>query len=251
MHAKSRLPLIALAGAALIGAFLAVRPSVGPSPQPAVAAEVGAAADPGALAPFLRFSGTGTVTVKPDIASISASAQATADSSAKALEDASARMERVIAKMKELGIAEDDLRTDQASTYQDYESKRWTAQQSLTITVREIDRAGEILTAANAAGAQNVNGPGFSVEDQSAAYREAIGRAMADARAKAEAAAAQMGVRVLGVVSVDETGGSQPPIMYDRAAAESAAGDGGGAVPIQQGTLDVVMSLVVVFQYGQ
>lgn len=248
MH-KNRLPLIALAGAALIGAFLAVRPSVGPAPQVAAAAEpITAAADPGALAPFLRFSGTGVVTVKPDIASISATAQATSETSAQALAESSTKMEKVIAKMKELGIAPDDLRTDQASTYQDYDSKKWTAQQSLTITVRQIDRAGEILTAANAAGAENVSGPGFGVEDQSAAYRDAIGRAMADARAKADAAAAMMGVRVTGIVSVDETGGEQPMVYAARAATEDSAG---GAVPTELGTQDITSTLTVTFQYGQ
>ena len=146
------------------------------------------------------------------------------------------------------GIAPDDLRTDQASTYQDYDSKKWTAQQSLTITVRQIDRAGEILTAANAAGAENVSGPGFGVEDQSAAYRDAIGRAMADARAKADAAAAMMGVRVTGIVSVDETGGEQPMVYAARAATEDSAG---GAVPTELGTQDITSTLTVTFQYGQ
>lgn len=250
MHTKARLVLAAVAAAALIGAFLAVRPSVGPSTDTAVAAEpVGAATDPGVLAPYLRFTGTGTVDVKPDIASITATTQATADTSAAALDQASKRMEKVIAKMKELGIAEDDLRTEAASTYQDYDSKRWTAQQTLTVTVRDIDRAGELLTAANAAGAQNVYGPGFSVEDQTGAYRESIGKAIDDARAKADAAAAAMGVRVTGIVSVDETGGSGPIVMARaEAAMDSAAG--GAPVPVEQGTQQVMSTVTVVFTYA-
>lgn len=249
MHTRARLVLAAIAAAALVGAFLAVRPSVGPSPGTAVAAEpVGAATDPGLLVPYLRFTGTGTVEVKPDIASISATTQATADTSAEALDAASKRMEKVIATMKELGIAEDDLRTESASTYQDYDSKRWTAQQTLVVTVREIDRAGELLTAANAAGAQNVYGPGFSVEDQTGAYRESIDKAISDARAKADAAAAAMGVKVTGIVSVDETG-SSGPIMMARAevAADSAAG---APVPVEQGTQQVMSTVTVVFTYA-
>ena len=80
--------------------------------------------------------------------------------------------------------------------------------------VPKIDEAGKLLTAANAAGAGGVSGPSFSVDDTRAAYASALRQAIEDARAKAEAAAAQMGVKVGGVVSVDDqAGGLQPPMF--------------------------------------
>ena len=104
------------------------------------------------------------------------------------------------------------MTTSNSSTYQDYDSKKWRAELSLNVKVRKIDDAGKLLTAANAAGADGVGGPSFSVDDTRAAYASALRQAIEDARAKAEAAAAQMGVKVGGVVSVDDQAGgvSQP-----------------------------------------
>jgi uncharacterized protein YggE len=252
MNARTRLPLAAAAAALLVAAFLAVRPDSNPAPQPAQAADAPAltAAEASGLSPFLRFTGTGSVNVKPDRAEISATVQSSQRTSELALDETSRRMAKVIAKMKALGIADADLRTEGAQTYQEYDTKNWTATQTLTVTVRKLDQAGALLTAANAAGAQQVWGPTFSVEDQAVAYREAIAKAITDARAKADAAAAQIGVHVTGVVSVDETNtGGEPPIMY---AAETAADATGAApVPVEQGTQQVSTTLTVVFAYSR
>ena len=113
-------------------------------------------------------------------------------------------MTKVQARLKELGVAEADMTTNNSSTYQDYDSKKWRAELSLNVKVRKIDDAGKLLTAANEAGADGVGGPSFSVDDTRAAYASALRQAIEDARAKAEAAAAQMGVKVGGVVSVDD-----------------------------------------------
>ena len=144
--------------------------------------------------PFLRFAGTDSVKVKPDQAEVQVTATATEKTSAAALDEASRKLESVLGRMRQLGIADEDLTTDPAYTYQDYESKDWVANVTLRVTVRDTARAGDILTEANAAGADSVSGPYFSVENEDAAYAEALKKAIDDARAKADAAAAQMGV---------------------------------------------------------
>ena len=115
--------------------------------------------------------------------------------------------------MRQLGVADEDLSTDPVYTYQDWDSKDWTANVTLRSPSPTCNRAGEILAEANAAGADSVSGPYFSLENQDAAYNEAHEEGDRDARTKAEAAAAQMGVTVTGIVSVDETpGAGQPPV---------------------------------------
>jgi hypothetical protein len=250
MRPSYRLPLAVLGGAVLIAGVLALKPSANTPGAPAPAQAAPAATDPGALVPYLRFSGFGSVTVRPDTAEIYVSTVSTADSSADALDAASKKMTKVQAKLKELGVAEADMTTNNSSTYQDFDSKKWRAELSLNVKVRNIDDAGKLLTAANEAGADGVGGPSFSVDDSRAAYATALRQAIEDARAKAEAAAAQMGVKVGGVVSVDDQGGSGPMPMF-AAGAEKAAADSAAAtpVPVSPGTQEIGATVTVVFTY--
>ena len=142
------------------------------------------------------------------------------------------------------------MTTNSSSTYQEYDSKKWRAELSLNVKVRKIDDAGKLLTAANEAGADGVGGPSFSVDDSRAAYASALRQAIEDARAKAEAAAAQMGVKVGGVVSVDDQGGAGPAPMF-AAEAQKASADSGAAspVPVSPGTQEIGATVTVVFTY--
>ena len=251
MRPTYRLPLAVLGGAVLIASALALKPSSNTPGAPPPAQAATAATNPGALVPYLRFSGFGSVTVQPDTAEIYVSTVATSASSAAALDAASKKMTKVQARLKELGVAEADMTTNGSSTYQDFDSKKWRAELSLNVKVRNIDDAGKLLTAANQAGADGVGGPSFSVDDTRAAYASALRKAIEDARSKAEAAAAQMGVKVGGVVSVDDQGGAVPQPLFTEAVGKSSADSAAAStpVPISPGTQDVGATVTVVFTY--
>ncbi len=242
------IPLSVLTGAALIAGAIAIRPAAPDSrlaATPATAAT--SATDPGALVPYLRVTGTGTTTMRPDRAQISVGVSTTGKTSQIALDEASKKMEVIIARMKELGVQPDDLQTGGVNTYEDVERGVWRADQYLTVTVRNVDDAGRFLTEASAAGATNVSGPSFTVSDTKAAYSAAMRKAVEDASAKAEAIAEQIGVRVAGVVSVDDlSGGGGIPIYARDAAAESAAGS---PVPVEPGVQEISATVTVVFAY--
>ena len=118
--------------------------------------------------------------------------------------------------------------------------------------MHDVAKAGDVLTEANAAGADSVSGPYFSVENQEGAYAEALKKAIDDARSKADAAAAQMGVTVTGIVSVDETpGAAQPPIAYAADMAGGAAEESvRSSVPVQPGDQEIYASVTVTFSYA-
>jgi uncharacterized protein len=237
-----------LAAAAIIAGAIMLRPAGSNDSGTAFAASK-VSNDPGALAQYLRFGGTASIKVKPDTAEVDVSTIGDGSTSKEAIGIASDRMTKVIAALKGMGIAEDDLQTSGAYSYQDYDdATRYHASQSLSVTVRDVAKAGVVLNTANDAGADQVSGPSFSISDQRAAYRQALKQAIQDARAKADAAAEQMGVRVTGVVSVsDQSDGGSPPVMY--AAASGRAKDA-SPIPVQPGTLDVGADVVVVFSYA-
>jgi uncharacterized protein YggE len=248
-------PAIAvLAGAAIVAGVPLLRHAESGAPAQALAAtavpptSTSGGADAGALERYLRFEGDGSVTVKPDTAEVDVTTTGTAATSQDALAASSAAMEKVMARLAALGIARSDMQSSGVYTYHDETSGDYQASNSLAVTLHDPSQAGKVLAEASDAGADDVSGPSFSVADQDAAYRDALRKAMQDARAKADAAAAAMGVHVTGVVSVTDQTQPDQPVPFMAAAAGRAASTPN--VPIATGTLDVSASVVVVFGYG-
>jgi len=201
----------------------------------------------GVLQPFMRFTGSGNITMHPDRGSISFSTHGTGATLADAQAAASRTMNLLIAKLRSDGVARSDMRTDGVSGGARPRNGDFTADQSLTVTVRDLSKTGRYLADGAATGAQSDYGVDFSISNQHHAYDEALRSAIADARSKADAAAAAAGLHVSGVVSVDESqqqyyGGD---VTYMRADAVPAS-----AVPIRRGTQKVSAQVTVVFSYS-
>ena len=184
-------------------------------------------------------TGHGVVTVVPDEASVSAGVHTQAASAAAALAQNAQLMSSVVAAVKAAGGS--DLQTQQVSLYQN-QVTGYVADDSVSAKTK-IARAGALIDAAVAAGANTVNGPTLDVSDRDARYRDALGKAVEDARAKAAALARAGGFGVGQVSSVTEQAASGAPVpVYEAAAAKSSA------TPIEPGTQDVTADVTVTFR---
>jgi uncharacterized protein YggE len=243
-------PLLAaaLSGALVVLAVVAIRGAGAPEAAQAASGQSSGRSD--MLAPYLRFTGEGSVTARPDTADLSLTVSNDAATSQAALAGTTSRMAAVIAAMRADGVAADDMQTGDVSSWQDWEAPhRWHASNTLTVTLHDPSKAGSVLSDASHAGADEVSGPSFSLTDQHAATRQALRFAVADARAKADAAAAAMGVHVTGVISVSD----QAPVQLEPfgvMAMASGAAVRSPSVPVQTGTQTVTSDVVVVFSYG-
>jgi uncharacterized protein YggE len=241
--------LAACALALALAAFAALRPTGSSGALPAAQAATVGTTDQHTL----TFSGTGSVDLHPDTATIELTTVSDSSSSQAALDDTSQKMQAVIDALKALttvSIADDDLQTGDISSYQDWDSPRvWHASQTLTVTLHDVSKAGVVIAAGNRAGADQVSGPSFSVADQKDAYRTALREALADARQKADVIAQAMGGTVAGVLSVSEDNESGSMPMYAMAKG-AAASDSAAPPPVEQGTLNVSAGVTVVFAYG-
>jgi hypothetical protein len=183
----------------------------------------------------LDISATGEVTRVPDVAIISAGVVARAASATAAMQDSADRMQKVLAALKRAGVADRDMQTSTVSLNPEYrypqnESPQlvgYTASNTVTVRFRDIRNSGRILDALVGQGANQINGPSLIVDKPEAALDEARARAIAVGRARAELYARSLGLRVVRVVSVNESGGSYPvppPMpMYARAEMAQAA----------------------------
>jgi uncharacterized protein YggE len=213
---------------------------------------VNAATPAGASEHSISVHGTGRITIKPDIATFSVGVDVQANKAREAMNQASTRMNAIIAALKAGGIADADRQTSQISlnpTY-DYNNNRqvltgYSASQSLTVKVRAIDKTGDLIDAAVTAGANNVGGISFSVDDPAAAMDQARTAAVADARHRAEALAKAAGITLGAPIQVSENGGTPPPpILYER---QGAAVAGDKSTPVNPGTTEVTIDVDVVF----
>jgi uncharacterized protein YggE len=170
----------------------------------------------------LDVTATGEVTRVPDVAIITAGVVSRSATATGALQDASARMAKVLAALKRAGVADRDIQTSNVSLNPEYrypqnESPQltgYTATNQLTIRFRDIAASGKILDALVSQGANQINGPSLTIDKPEAALDEARANAVAIGRARAEAYARSLGLRVVRIVAVSESGGyAVPPPM--------------------------------------
>jgi uncharacterized protein YggE len=189
-------------------------------------------------------TGHGVVTVVPDEASVSAGVHTQAETAAAALAQNAKLMSAVIAALKAAGGS--NLQTQQVSLYPQTNDRNqvsgYVADNSVSAEAK-IAGAGALIDAAVAAGANNVSGPTLDVSDRDARYRDALGKAVDDARAKAAALAGAGGFGVGPVSSVTEQTAAAPAPVYEAVAAGKSV-----ATPIEPGTQDVTADVTVTFR---
>ena len=163
----------------------------------------------------ITVAGTGVVITTPDRADFSFGVQTQRATAKGATAATAARMQRIINALKAFGIDARDIQTQQVSVYAQYANSvldGYTASNSVTVKVRDIDKAGAVIDLAVDAGATNVYGPSMFRTDRQLQARNAIRAAVSDARAKAQAVAAASGATVGRVVAVIENGAIPAPV---------------------------------------
>ena len=202
----------------------------------------------------ISVSGRGIAVAAPDVASLSLGVSTLRDSARLARDDAASLVADHIASLEENGIAEEDYHTSLFSIAPeiDYRSngqqviRGYRVTSILAVTVRDLDRVGEVIDdAVDAVGDLiRVQGVTFSIEDPAALQSEARALAMSDARTKAEALAALAELGLGKPVAISElSAGGVPPVFFEAAdlLAQSAE------TPISPGQLEITVSVQVTY----
>jgi len=198
-------------------------------------------------------SGSGTASATPDQAEMSFGVTTQDKDAKKALSDASKVAEQISTAVQQAGVDKKDIQTQNVSVFPTYDGNPpsmeitgYQANLSVSVVVRDLADLSDVISAATNAGASNISGPSFSVEDDTAYRQTAIDEAVADARKNAEAMAKAAGKTVGEVLRISATDtGVQP---FPMAAAEVNTKDAAINVPIEPGQLDISASVTVVFE---
>ena len=171
---------------------------------------------------------------------------------AAALRAASAVVQRVTGAARATGVARADIQTDVVNVER-RRSRRgrtsWIARNAVRVTVRRLSEAGTVVDRVVGAGATSVEGPELGVADVRALYRRTLAQAYADARAKAEALAAQAGMRLGAPIRIRESGAEEFEDALERQAAampgDQLAGETG--TQVEGGRSRVTATVFVTF----
>jgi len=211
-----------------------------------------------ALPPLRTVSvtGSGSANLVPDIAYIYVGVHTEKPSAAEAVDENNAQTQTMIQALKDFGIAAEDIRTTNFSIWpQDkYDpitgtptgQKTYIVDNTVYVTVRDLDKLGDLLDTVIAAGANTVNSIQFDVADKEAALKDARAEAVNDAAVQAKELADAADVKLGNIQSIGFSDSTPYPVYNGK-------GGGGGAVeaaavPIQPGQLTFTVTVNVTYE---
>ena len=202
----------------------------------------------------LTVSGQGQATTQPDLATINLGVSTRAATAAEAMTQNAGAQAKVIETLKAEGIEARDIQTsglnlapvlDYTDDGQPPKLTGYAAQNSVTVRMRDIAGLGLVLDKLIASGANDISGITFSREDMTATEDEARGKAVADARRRAETMAAAAGMKLGPLMALSDQPVDSGPMPMPRMAMAAEAKMGGA--PVEAGELSVVTQVTAVY----
>ena len=204
----------------------------------------GSAASAAAESVGITVVGTASVVSVPDRAELSFGVESQGKTAKAALAANAAEMRKVLAAVRAAGGT--DVKTQSVSLSPRYnetnEVQAFVAVNSVAATIKDLSKAGALIDAAVGAGANQVYGPSLSRGDQAELYRQALGTAVANARASAQVLAMAANLSLGRVSAIVEGGGAPQPLPYAADKATNLA-----STPIEPGTQQTTASVSVTF----
>jgi uncharacterized protein YggE len=201
----------------------------------------------------ITVTGTGKVTLTPDIAYISIGVHTENASATEAVSGNSTQAQAVITAIKGFGVADKDIQTTNFSInpqqLTDSNGKvtgtLYVVDNTVYVTVRDLTKLGDLLDSTVSAGANNINSIQFDVADKTAALSQARLAAVADARKQADELTKATGVTLDVVQSISYFDTTAPvTVQYARA---DVAGPVAASVPVQAGSMQIYTTVTIVY----
>lgn len=216
----------------------------------------------------ITLAGEGRISAKPDVARISAAIVTQKEFLKEAQDENSKKSNVLIGYVKSESVDEKDIKTAGYNIYPQYSYPRpcpdnslcplserqpkiigYQVRNSVEITIRDIAKAGDILAGVVGAGANEVSGIAFAIDQPDELRAQAREKAVKNARTKADALARALGKRVSDIVNFSESGSFPPPVFF---AKEAALGAGGGSAPspsVEPGENEIVVNVSITYEF--
>jgi uncharacterized protein len=208
-----------------------------------------------ALGTEITASGTGSVSLAPNMATVNSGIETNAERADDAIAQNNVIYDRIVASLTRLGIARSDItlayyninynpRPRVMPPNPSSERYGYTVSRNFEVKVRKIGDAGRVSDACMSAGASAINGVSFGLSDPTVARNQATQRAVSEARANAEAIARAATLHIVGIKSVTfGEGPSGPPAPLMRGVASNVF----STTKLDQGNVSVTVSVTLTF----
>jgi hypothetical protein len=208
----------------------------------------------------ISVTGSGDAQGTPDVAYIQLGIDEVDGDVGVAIQKANVAMSAVRDAVKQQGIDDKDMQTVNFNVYpedvtdkttgQPTGQRRYHVQNTLNVKVKDMTKIGAVINAGLNAGANNVNGLSFTMEDPSKLEADARTKAIKDAQARAQQLADGLGVKLGKPVIVSEVTSGGPIFQPQFAGAVAKSADG-GSVPISPGQQTVTVTINVTYAIAQ
>ena len=198
----------------------------------------------------LTVTGSATINVVPDLATITLGVTTTGDTAASAMAANNEAVSGVIAKLIAAHVADRDMQTSSLSINPNWVANAnntgqvingYIASNMLTVRIKALETTGAVLDAAITDGANTLNGLTFGLQDQRPTEDEARKAAVVDALARAKVLADAAGAKLGDIQSINEGGASQPGPMPMFKTMDAAS------VPVAAGEIGISASVTIVW----
>ena len=200
------------------------------------AATVPLLAQPATEAPVLRVQGAAEIRIVPDLAIVRLGVANEAQTAQEAQQAVNSASDAILAAVRRVGIDEQNVQTVRLVLSPIYSSRRpddtqqprivgYRASNTVSVRTEDLSLVAPVIDAALDAGANQLEGVSFGLQDDQAVTQQALRRAIEEAHGKAEAMAAALGVELEAIISVTEDPGfvREPRMEMSRAMAIQAA----------------------------
>lgn len=197
-------------------------------------------------------TGEGKVTVKPDIALVSVGIQAKGATVKEAQDQINSVINKVSESIKGLSVDSKDIQTTNYNVNPDYDYsgssqriKGYSANTNLSIKVRQLDKANQVIDLATVNGANQVNGVSFDVDDKRKAENEARQKAVDEAKKKAQDAAKIAGFRLGKIINYSENPSNFPkPLLRAMGSLETSD----TKTQVEPGSTDITVTVTLSYE---
>jgi uncharacterized protein YggE len=227
--------------------------------------------DDKAGSPEISVSGKGEAFAVPDMATFTYSVIEDGKTVKEAQDKATKKTNDALAYLKNAGVEEKNIRTVgyNINPRYNYETKvcpagtycvpgrevlvGYQVSQSVEVKVKDTTKAGDLLSGIGSIGVQNVSGLSFTIENEDSILADARAKAIADAKAKAEVLAKDLGVKIVRIKTFQENIGGFPIYAYESKASldvanQAADGRGGAAPSLPTGENKVTSNVSITFE---
>ena len=214
---------------------------------------------PAATLSSIRVTGDARVSAKPDRVQIDLGVQTQAQLSQEAASANARQLDAVLAAVRKAAGPGAQLKTVSYSLSPNYQYHPgggeptitgYTALNVVEVVLDDLARIGDVIDAATRGGANRVQGIQWTLRDQDAVRAQALREAATRARAEAEVLAAALNLKILRVLTVEESSPQIVPVRVHMAAARAAVSSADVATPVEAGTLDVSANVVLTVEVG-